>query len=262
MSDTLTPEERGLVAGLASLGAEKSAVDRLLAPSRVAGAWHRIRELPREQRVTALAELLRDLLAPVPADIDTLHPTWVADALSGEPPALAAALALEGLGEGTAVSPLPLDPEARAQLRRLVFAPLEPLTAAPAGPLGAALAALSEADLLFEVTRRGAQTLGVSLAGAPLEARARAMASAGAPWSSEIAAAADRHVPPTAREQARTLVARASRTPAPTPLHRLRAVGLASLAADLTTEGRSSLRHVAGRLPVELGRLLLAAGQV
>jgi hypothetical protein len=254
VSGTLTLEERGLLAALAALGAEKAAADRVLGGEGAKADWRRLQELPREQRVTALAVLLRDLLTPLPPGIETLHPSWVAEALASEPPELAAALAPGGEEGGGGMS---LEPEVRRQLRRVVFAPLEPLAAEPAGPLGAQLAALAEPELLFEVTRRGARTLGASLAGAPLESRARAMASIGAPWASELAAEAARHLDPTARNAARALVTRAATVPAPTPLDRLHTLGLLTLAPALAAEGLDSLRRVAGRLPAALGRALL-----
>jgi hypothetical protein len=47
--------------------------------------------------------------------------------------------------------------------------------------------------------------------------------------------------------------------PTPTPLHRLRAVGVMSLGPALRAEGSASALRVAGRLPIELGRALLEA---
>jgi hypothetical protein len=259
---SLTPDERGLVAGALALGAEKAAVDRVLGGERAAAAWAAVRDLARDQRAVALAELLRELLAPLPSGIEALHPSWLAGALAGEPAGLAAALRGTGQGagqsdDGGAGAPWSLDLDARAQLARAVFGALEPLTEDPAGPLGAALRDLEPAALLAEVTRRGAQALGVSLAGAPLELRARAMASAGPPWADEVAAAAAQPADTAAREAARELVARAAAVPATTPADRLCAVGLLALAPLLAAEGPGSLRRVAGRLPAELGRRLL-----
>jgi len=257
---TLTPEERGFVAGMTLLGLEKPAVDRALAGEGAIRAWGELRDLPRERRVTALPDLLRDVLSPLPAGVADLHPSWLREALAGEPAGLARALA-----EGTAAAGMaerdgedwPLDPQVRRELLRLVLVSLESLTVEPAGPLGRALAALEEAALELEVCRWGARAVGTSLAGAPLELRARAMASAGAPWSVEIASAAARPTEPAARERARRLVARAAGLPALTPQHRLRAVGLLALGGALAAEGAASALRVAGRLPVELGRALL-----
>jgi hypothetical protein len=263
----LSPEERGFVAGLARLGAENVAVDRALAGEGVRTAWAALRDLSQERRVTALGELLRDTMAPLPPGLADLHPSWLLETLAAEPAGLALAL-----GEGTPVAaPLaqlaragdgaawPLDPEVRFELRRLAFVSLEPLTVEPAGPLGQELAALDEDGLERELCRHGARTLGTSLAGAPLDLRARAMASTGAPWSVELAAAAARPTEPAARERARQLVARAAGMPALTSLQRLRAVGLLTLGPMLSAEGAGSALRVAGRLPVELGRALLAA---
>jgi hypothetical protein len=261
VNGTLGPEERGFVAGLTLLGLEKPAVDRALAGEGVARAWSEIRDLPRERRATALPELVRDVLSPLPPGVADLHPTWLREALAGEPDGLARALA-----QGTAVAGLvpdgdswPLEPAVRRELLRLVLVPLEALAVEPAGPLGRELLALDEATLDLELCRRGARTVGTSLAGAPLELRARAMASAGAPWSVEIAGAAARPTEPAARERARRLVARAAALPALTPQHRLRAVGLLAVGGELIAEGAASALAVAGRLPVDLGRLLLGA---
>jgi hypothetical protein len=267
VSGTLSPEERGFVAGLCRLGAEKPAVDRALAGAEALRAWLALRDQPHAQRVTALGDLLRDALAPLPLALAELHPSWMLETLAAEPSGLALALAegtpVEGLvahpaGEGSEVA-WPLDPETRFELRRLAFVSLEPLAAEPAGPLGRELAALDGELLEREVCRLGARTVGTSLAGSPLELRARAMASTGAPWSVEIAAAAARPTDPAARERARQLVARAAGMPALTSGHRLRAVGLLTLGPLLAAEGAGSALRVAGRLPVELGRALLAA---
>ena len=266
----LSPEERGFVAGLYRLSAEKPALDRALAGDGARAAWFELRELSHEQRVTALSELLRDTLAPFPPGLAALHPSWLLETLAAETTGLALALT-EGTpfagavrelararGEADA-QPWPLAPEVRFELRRLAFVGLEPLTVEPAGPLGAELAAFDGDVLEREVCLRGARTVGTSLSGAPLELRARAMASAGAPWSVEIAASAARPTEPSAREQARQVVARASKMPAPTSVQRLRAVGLVTLAPLLVAEGVGSALRVAGRLPVVVGRALLAA---
>jgi len=262
---TLSPEERGFVAGLYRLGAEKPALDRALAGEGARAAWAALRDLTHEQRVTALGDLLRDTLAPLPPGLAELHPSWLLETLAAEPPGLALALA-EGTALAASAAPLargegpwPLGPEERFELRRLAFVSLEPLTVAPAGPLGEELARLEEIALDREVCRFGARTVGTSLSGAPLELRARAMASAGAPWSVEIAAAAARPSEPAARERARQCLARAAALPAPTSLQRLRAVGLLTVGPLLAAEGPASALRVAGRLPVEQGRALLAA---
>jgi hypothetical protein len=269
VSDNLSPEERGFVAGLAWLTAEKPAVDRALARDEVRQAWSALAELTHDQRVTALAALLREAVTAVPSGLTDLHPSWLLETLAAEPTGLALALA-EGTpagrplvelarSRGQEVTPWPLDPEVRFELRRLAFVSLEPLTVAAAGPLGRELAALDEAGLERELCRWGARTVGTSLAGAPLELRARAMASAGAPWSVELAGAAARPTDPAGRERARQQVSRAATVPALTSQHRLRAVGLLTLAPRLSAEGAGSALRVAGRLPVDLGRALLAA---
>lgn len=269
MNGTLSSEERGLVAGLLRLGLEKPAVDRVLATAEAVQAWTEAGALPDERRETAAADLLQDALGPVPAGVAGLHPSWLREALAAEPTGLALALAEGTVLAGAAAAlvrsrgepggPWPLEPDLRQQLRRVVLAPLEALAAEPAGPLGRELAALTGQALELEVCRWGARAVGASLAGAPLELRARAMASAGAPWSVEIAAAAARPTEPAARERARQQVARAAARPALTPVQRLQAVGLLALREALADEGTGSLRRVAGALPVDLGRALLIA---
>jgi hypothetical protein len=249
VNGTLTPEERGLVAGLVLLGLEKPSFDRTLASDGAARAWADLRDLPPDRRATAAVEMLRDVLSP---GLAGLHPSWIRDALAAEPAGLALALVPGEMGE-----PWPLEPAHRQELARLVLGALEALAVEPAGPLGRELADLAEEPLEREVCRWGARTVGTSLAGAPLELRARAMASAGAPWSVEIASAAARPTEAAERERARRLVARAASLPALTSQHRLRAVGLLAIGGVLSAEGAGSLRRVAGRLPCELGRLLL-----
>jgi hypothetical protein len=190
----------------------------------------------------------------------------VDDALSAEERGLVAGLLLLGAGqavEGGRWSQVlgrlrALDDEQRAGALAVLLRGLGevPRPMEPDGPLGVDLVARPQPDLLVELTRRGARTLGESLAGAPLELRARAMAAAGSPWASEIASAAvSTHAP--ARDRARTLVARASRFPDSTAEARLRALGALSVASLLARESPRSLAAVAGRLPPELARLLL-----
>jgi hypothetical protein len=112
-------------------------------------------------------------------------------------------------------------------------------------------------DLLAEVTRLGARTVGHSLAGAAPAIHARAMASVGEPWAQQLLAAALEPAPKPVHAAAVTL-AEAMRGGAPrTPIERLRQVGIQALRADLQAEHSKSIAKVAGRLPADLGRLLL-----
>jgi hypothetical protein len=264
---SLTTEQRGFLLALAALGAEKPGFDRALGGEVLRGAWLALAAVGRDRRATALAEWTAEVAVPLAPRIAALDPSWALEALADEPVGLALALAegapelVAALAERTSApeAPWPLEPRARTELQKLIFGSLEALTVEATGPLGARLGDLDLGELLVELARWGARTVGTSLAGAPLELRARAMATAGAPWSSEIAAAAARPTTPPIRDHARALVAQASAQRTPTPLHRLRAVGLLALAPALSAEGTASALRVAGRLPVELGRALLAA---
>jgi hypothetical protein len=197
----------------------------------------------------------------------------VDDALNAEERGLVAGLLLLGVGDSLPVGQVlqggrwsevlgrlrALDEGQRAgALSALLRGLGTPREMEPDGPLGIDLA--GRPDLVVELTRRGARTLGESLAGAPLELRARAMAAAGAPWAAEIAAAAVSSQA-EARDRARTLVARAARIPESTPETRLRALGVLSVAVPLARESPRSLAAVAARLPAELSRLLLSAAR-
>src|SRR2546423_11545800 len=70
-ADALTPEERGLVAGLALLGARGVAIEGSEAALAALGA---LRMLGRPARAEALAGLMRELAAPRPARLSALHP--------------------------------------------------------------------------------------------------------------------------------------------------------------------------------------------
>jgi hypothetical protein len=262
---SLALDQRGFLAGLARLECEKAALDRALAPDRLREAWHRLCEQPPDQRATASAELLAGALAPLPPGSENLDPSWLLQRLLAEPPGLALALAagsplLEEVRLRTpGAEPWSLPEALVLELARAVFAPLESMLGEPAGPLGHSLAALAPGSLLLELARWGARTIGVSLSGTALGLRARAMAGIGAPWSSEVAAAAARPTAPPARERARLQIAAAASLPTPTPLHRLRAVGVMALGPALRAEGSASALTVAGRLPIQLGRALLEA---
>jgi hypothetical protein len=286
----LIPEERGLVAGLALLAAGGEAARRVVGAgdqgARALGAWKALQAMGREQRAAALAELVRDVRTPLPARIEELHPSWLELVLTGEPPGLARAvvaglpvgfkLAVEAWIRREAPAAHPstvwaLEPAALADVQRLLLGPLQVLTVDASGPLGTGLAAREAAELLAEVARRGARTLGTSLAGAPLPVRARTMAQAGAPWAEEIAAAASAAADDTdQRDRARDLVVAAAAmqpppapgTPEITPEERLRAVGVLVLARELAAEGPASVARVAGRLPFDLGRALLDAAGI
>src|SRR5262249_19760377 len=146
----------------------------------------------------AMARLLRRARAPVPDGIERVHPGWLRAALENEatpvlraltdglPPevkAIAHELVVARDEGAVEVSPAMAD-EVLAELQRAVFASLTPMPS-PAeseranAPTWLRLAALPLAALLTEIERRGAATLGTSLAGAPPAVVARAAAAAG-----------------------------------------------------------------------------------
>jgi hypothetical protein len=162
---TITDEERGCLLGASLLSLEDPT--GLPVPPE---AWAALRSLPKAQRATLLAAWIAELLAPFPAGLERLHPTWVAESLSRDPEDLWPALLL-GLPNAAHVRAClpdkvmaesgtqPWQPDAVAELQRFVFADLAKLCATPSGPIGARLCRLSCDDLLAEVTRLGAETL-------------------------------------------------------------------------------------------------------
>jgi hypothetical protein len=270
----LAPEERGLVAGLQLLGAAPGALSALIEGKPSEGSLTALQAVPRHRRAELLAILMKEIATPLPAGLGELDPSWVealmADQLADERPELVRAVLVSlpvafrlageaGLRRRPAEpSTLDLDPEALADLQRILLAPLVALAVGRPGPQGARLAAQPSDELLAEVARVGARTLGQSLAGAPLALRAQVMAGVGSAWSAEIATAAAAPIGDPEREQARALVRAATRVAqAPSPDRRLQTVGVLALAAPLAAEGPVSLARVAGRLPFDLGRLLL-----
>jgi hypothetical protein len=327
----LTGEELALVRAAERLGAASALESRLFPVERLAG------RVPGTTLATGAADEATPVVgvpryAPLTAiaagatrlgDLEGLDRTWIAAAVAGEPAGLVAALverdgvpadvrataiatvAGDGAAEGAWDVPAPL----LAELESLVFGGLEALGEPASGLLGAELSRLTAAELMDELARWGARTLGISLAGGPFEVRARAMASVGAPWAAELAAAAAAMPPPDSgtRDRARRWVASvatggpaaAGRTgeagarlgltggspPRPgaqaaatvavpslaagapaagpaaasAPIERLRGVGLLALAWALGEEGPGSVARVAGRLPRQVGRLLLDA---
>jgi hypothetical protein len=120
---------------------------------------------------------------------------------------------------------------------------------------------LSFAALAEAIEERGAETLGVSLRGAPAPVIARAAASLGGRLARTLLDAAARPGPADTREAARQLVARvATERPVDLAAH----LGARALAVALVAEGRDRnegsdvVLAVAQRLPPALGRRLLA----
>ena len=236
---------------------------------------------PRAARASTLAALISLIRAPVPAGLERVHPGWLRERLLLESSAVIRALqgaagdrdllpaevrrvAQEILTErGEASLPaVAISAAGTAELRRRVFAGLVPLSepGAPTGPEAAPLMKLSFAALAEAIEARGAETLGVSLRGAPPPVVARAAASLGGRLARTLLDAAAQRGPADTREAARRLVARvATEKPVDLAAH----LGARALAVALTAEGdegndADALLAVAQRLPPALGRRLLA----
>ncbi len=114
--------------------------------------------------------------------------------------------------------------------------------------------ALSFATLAEAIEARGAETLGVSLRGAPPPVVARAAAGLGGRLARTLLDAAAQAGPADTREAARRLVARvATERPVDLAAH----LGARALAVALVADA-DALLAVAQRLPPALGRRLLA----
>jgi hypothetical protein len=143
-------------------------------------------------------------------------------------------------------------------LRRRVFGALAPTPAARGAgmPLARALCALPGAALLDELDRRGAETLGLALAGAAPDVVARAAAGVGEPLARVLVGAARAAANPADRASARRLVA--SVKPDEAVAGAARAVGLRVLARALLGEGAAAVAAVAQRLAPAVGDALVA----
>ena len=106
---------------------------------------------------------------------------------------------------------------------------------------------------------RGAETLGVSLHGAPGPIVARAAAGLDGPLGEVLLASAASGGAAAAREEARAIVAAAVGT---RPGDRIRDTGLQALALALSNEGAAATVAVAQRLPATLGRRLLESANL
>jgi hypothetical protein len=228
----------------------------------------------RSARAATLAELIALLRAPVPAGVERIHPGWLRERLVPEPspvirlvvaglPAEVQAVAEEIL-RGRAGAPTgALGPLAAgaAELRRHVFAGLVPLAppGAPTGPVATTLMSLPFAAVAEAIERRGAETLGISLRGAPAATVARAAASVGDGLARALLDAAARPGPTQERDVARRLVERvAAEKPTNDPADLAAHLGARALALSLVSEGRDAALAVAQRLAPTEGRRLLA----
>jgi hypothetical protein len=229
--------------------------------------------LPREAKAARIGQLARELGAPYPAALDQVHSSWLRKALATEPSDLVGALvagappsarlaAAEILSararEGNVAEPLTLIPEIAIELRRFVFGALASSTP-PSGPTIAPLLACSPSELLLEVRRFGARSLGASLASAPVDVKARAMAGVG-PALAEDLREATRNADNVRRFEAESDVKAASAATGAAVEERLELIGISALDRHLRAESVDVRRALAVRLPSRLGKRLLPAG--
>lgn len=170
--DELHAEERGLLLGLSLQGTDGAGLARLAGDRCLVcrGAWQDLRALSRSDRAALLAKWIVEISSSFPPGMERLHPSWLAQAIAGEPEELWPVL-LSGLPGAQAVELLLLQSrgarsiakegeawrsESAAELQRCVFGRLAPLCVGPSGPIGAGLCRLGCEELLAEVARRGA----------------------------------------------------------------------------------------------------------
>jgi hypothetical protein len=278
--EALSLEEKGLVLGAALARTPPAALEARMAGAagvRCAAALAALTDEARPARAAALAALTALVRAPVPAGIERLHPDWLRERLEREPSPVVRAVAgglpaavrdvaaavLRARGDdprlpdgGTGA-----DAPGAAALQRVTFAGLVPLSGpgAPATPIARELAALPTEAVARTIATRGAETLGRSLRGAPAAVIAQAAAAVGEPLAPVLLAAARGDGDAGIRDRAREMVAAAG---AAAPGEVALAIGVRALAPLLAAEGEAAVLAVAQRLPIALGRRLLAATDV
>ncbi len=257
-------------------GTDLAALGALLEPDATAcrTALATLAALDRPERARALAGLLRRARASVPEGIEQVHAGWLRAALEGEatpilraitdglPPEVGAVAReiVAARADSALTDPVPVIPdETLAELRRAAFGSLVPMplsteVARADAPGWLRLAVLPLPALQAEIDRRGAATLGTSLAGAPPAVVARAAAAAGSALASVMLEAAGRSTPAEERERARSLVAAAGARASEGEVGSTTYLGLLALAGDLPA---GAARVIAQRLPPRLGRILL-----
>jgi hypothetical protein len=266
----LSSEIKGVLLAFAALDVGESGSFALADEDRTPclEAWRALGRLDPDGRARYLANLRLEAESGLPAGFEELHPSWIEDALAGEPAclleqigeSLPAALRLTVgaafRGSATKASAERRNGALRRDVVRIAFAHLAPFCEG-GGPLAARLSRLGLDALKDEITRIGARVLGRSLVGADAAVRARAMALAGEPWAKVIAQAlGEEGVGEAGKAAARQVAANVDVT-VHTAGERLLFIGLASLKEALQAESKSSAPRVAGRLPIVLGRRLL-----
>jgi hypothetical protein len=267
----LAADERGVLLGLLLTAPHRGdAGPHLVGPGaeRCLAAVAAARALAPGEAVATRDALAAELAASWPVGLRLAHAGWLRRVLERETAEVIRAVTLgapdevrhvadEILGARGEVEGRVLDGPAVAELRRAIFAPLAALLPSAAGPPEARhLGALPFAELLDEIDRRGATTLGLALAGAPDGTVARAAAGAGEPFARLVLAAARSAGASEARAEARALVAAVPAAEAARGA--VRALGLRAVARDLAPEGEAALAAVALRLPPFVGDALLA----
>ncbi|HEY6475088.1 MAG TPA: hypothetical protein VI456_00815 [Polyangia bacterium] len=270
--------EKGLVLGalLARMPPE-SFLTRFGAGAGVRGrsALEALGAESRSARAATLAELIALVRSPVPAGVERIHPDWLRERLTPEQSAVirlvTAGLPAEVLrvaeeimiarGEQSTGSAT-ASAAGAAELRRHVFSGLVPLAepGGPTGPIAAPLMSLPLAAVTEAIETRGAETLGISLRGAPSPVVARAAVNLGEQLARSLLEAAARAGSLEERAAARRLVEQvAGEKPRTLGASDLAArLGARSLAIALGPEGREAALAVGQRLPLTLGRQLLA----
>jgi hypothetical protein len=272
-------EEKGLLLGAVLARVAPEAVAARfgdLTGGRCRAAMEALSAEKRADRAAALAALIALVRAPVPAGIERIHRGWLAERLAPESSAIiravAAGLPVEvgrvaeeirrSRGEGSEPRSPPIAAAGLAELRRAVFAGLVPMTGPavpPASPVQALLALSCDA-LEEAIERRGAETLGASLQGAPAAVVARAAAGLGGQLARALLDAAARPADVEARERARCLVA-VTAAQSPAVADRAWDLGARAFGAALAREGDAALQAVAQRLPPARGRRWLACAR-
>jgi hypothetical protein len=263
----LSGETKGVLLAFVVLDAGEAACAALAASERevISAAWQALGRLQKSERDGLLADWRAEVASILPAGFEELHPSWIEDALVGEPPYLIERLRdiVPGVFRPVLDKLLPLSVPLgahavpAADVAHLAFGHLGPLCDGESGPLAASLTALPFDGLLNEVTRMGARTLGHSLVGSDAAVRSRAMAMAGPPWAGIIGQAIGESISDDERRASAAHVAGPVDTTACTSSDRLLHIGLRAVQVVLSEEHPGSLARVAGRLPAGLGRRLL-----
>ena len=277
----LSLEEKGLVLGAALAHTPPADLEARMpgdAGARCAAALAALADEPRSARAAAIAALTALARAPVPAGIEHVHPDWLRERFEREPAAIVravsaglpddvrrvAAQVLDTRGGDGGAAGIDSTGPGVAEIQRQVFAGLVPLAGAgaPTTPIARELAALPAAEIVRAIEQRGAEALGRSLRGAPATVVARAAASVSEALAAVVLEAArddGDEGESKARDRAREIVAAAGVAAGGEAAF---AIGAHAVAALLEAEGAAAVMAIAQRLPLAVGRRLLAAAEI